>query len=100
MKNELEHRNATALIIGGGPALSLRLATRWLRSPWPVLHDPERSVYRAYGLEKALGLVQHSGTVVIDEEGTVRLCHSGLNPANAFPRAEVLTTLEATTSST
>lgn len=100
MSSELEQRNATALILGGGSALSLRLATRWLRSPWPVLHDPERNVYRAYGLEKTLGLVQQSGTVVIDADGTVRLSHGGLNPANAFPRAEVLTALEATTAST
>ena len=100
MSRELEQRNATALIIGGGPGLSLRLATRWLKSPWPLLHDAERSVYRAYGLEKALGLIQQSGTVVIDAQGTVRLSHGGLNPASAFPRAEVLKALEATASAT
>jgi len=95
MRSDLERRNATALIIGSGPILSVRLVTRLLKSPWPVLHDPERTVYRAFGLEKVFGLLQHSGTVVVDAAGTVRMSRGGLNPANAFSRNELLEALDA-----
>ncbi len=95
MRSELERRNATALVIGGGPSLSLRLATRWLDSPYPVLHDPDRAVYRAFGLDRALGLIQRSGTVVVDAGGVIRYSHGGANPVDAFPRGRVLDALEA-----
>jgi len=94
MKKELDSLDATALIIGGGPELSARLATRWLNTPYPVLHDPERAVYRAYGFDRALGVVQRSGTVVIDSSGVVRLAHGGANPMDALRREEVLRVLK------
>jgi peroxiredoxin len=97
MKTDLDQRNATALIIGGGSRLSLKLATRWLKSPYPVLHDPDRSVYRAFGLERVLGIIQQSGTVVVGADGKILLSCGGANPVNALSPEAVLTALEATT---
>ena len=94
MKEDLESRNATALLIGGGTALAARLATRWLKLPFPVLHDPEREVYRAYGFERVIGLVQQSGTVVVDAGGSIVYERRGANPQHALMRDEVLAALE------
>ena len=93
MKDELERRNARAIVIGGGTELAATIATRWLKLPWPILRDPERAVYRAYGLERSLGLIQQSGTMVVDAEGILRYAHGGLNPGTAFPRAGILAAL-------
>jgi len=93
MKDELERHNAIAIVIGGGTELAATLATRWLKLPWPILRDPERAAYRAYGLDRSLGLIQQSGTMVVDAEGILRYAHGGLNPQAAFPRDQVLAAL-------
>ena len=93
MEKELSERNATALIIGGGTALAARLAQRWLKPPYPLLRDPDRAVYHAYGLEKALVIIQESGTIVVDPQGVIRFAQSSANPRAAFPRELVLAAL-------
>jgi len=94
MKEALDARNATAALIGGGTVLSARLATRWLKLPWPVLHDPDRAVYRAYGFERMLGVYQQSGTVVVDAAGMRLFQERGANPRKALPRAAILEALD------
>jgi peroxiredoxin len=93
MQDALEKRNATALVIGGGTRLGARLATRWLRLPYPVLHDPERITYEAYGSERLLGIYQQSGTVVVDADGRIVLERITSNPRRALPMAEILRAL-------
>jgi len=93
MKNEIDALGAAVIVIGGGPELSHRLATRWLRLPWPVVRDADRSVYRRYGLLRTLGLIQHSGTFVVDADGVLQYAHGGLNPWDALRPAEVIATL-------
>lgn len=93
MKDELDSLDATVVVIGSGPVLSQKLATRWLRLPWPVVRDPDRGVYRKYGLARALGLIQRSGTFVVDPDGILRYAHGGLNPYDALRKDEVVTTL-------
>ena len=94
MEQDLEDRGATALVIGGGTALAARLATRWLKLPYPVLHDPGREVYRAYDFERLLGVYQQSGTVVVGADGTILFECRGANPQKALPRSEVLAALD------
>lgn len=93
MKDELDKRNATALVIGGGTRLAAGLATRWLNLPYPVLHDPERAVYEAYGSERLLGIYQQSGTVVVDADGNIILERITSNPRRALPMADILQAL-------
>lgn len=95
MKKALDERNATALVVGGGTRLAAQLATRWLNLPYPVLHDPAREVYDAYGSDRLLGIYQQSGTVVIDAEGRILLEHITSNPRNALPADEILRVLTA-----
>lgn len=93
MKEALDERNATALVVGGGTRLAVRLATRWLGLPYPVLHDPERSVYEAYGSQRLLGIYQQSGTVAVGADGRIVLEHITSNPRNALPIDEILDAL-------
>jgi peroxiredoxin len=90
MKPDLDDRNATAAVIGGGTALAARLATRWLNLPYPILHDPDRAVYEAYGSERLLGIYQQSGTVVVDADGNIVLERITSNPRRALPIADIL----------
>jgi peroxiredoxin len=99
MKPDLDDRNATAAVIGGGTALAVRLATRWLNLPYPILHDPDRVAYKAYGFERLLGIYQQSGTIVIGADGGILLEAQGANPRKALPAARVLRALDATSSS-
>jgi peroxiredoxin len=93
MKPDLDDRNATAAVIGGGTALAARLATRWLNLPYPILHDPDRAVYEAYGSERLLGIYQQSGTVVVDADGNIILERITSNPRRALPMAAILKAL-------
>ncbi|HUF69779.1 MAG TPA: hypothetical protein VMM79_14140 [Longimicrobiales bacterium] len=99
MKPDLDDRNATAAVIGGGTALAARLATRWLNLPYPILHDPDRATYSAYGFERLLGIYQQSGTIVIGADGGILLEEQGANPRKALPAARILRALDATSSS-
>ena len=94
MKAGLAERDARVLVIGGGTAIAARMAARFLRLPFPVLHDPERAVYRAYGFERKLGVIQQSGTVLVDRDGIVRYRTVGLNPFAALDRGALLGALE------
>jgi peroxiredoxin len=99
MKSVLDSLDTTAIVIGSGLPLAHRLATRWLRLPWPVVRDPDRGVYRAFGLTRALGLIQASGTFIIDPDGIVRYANAGLNPGNALYEEETVATLRRMTGS-
>jgi peroxiredoxin len=95
MKDELDRRDTTVLIIGGGSAVFANMAARFLDSPWPLLLDAGRAVGRAYGFGRALGVIQQSGTVLVDRDGIVRNVVSGLNPYRALDRAALLEALDA-----
>jgi len=57
--------------------------------PFPVLADLDRTVYRAYGLGKALG-IQQSGTFLIDAAGTVRYANRATVPLGALKEPALL----------
>lgn len=95
MNKELESRGARVLVIGGGSRTTARMALRLLKVPFPILHDPERQAYAAYGFGRA-GPIQQSGTVLVDTHGVIRYVVRGLNPFQALDRAELLRVLEST----
>jgi peroxiredoxin len=63
---------------------------RKLEAPFPVLADPARRAYRAYGFTKSLWVIQQSGWVLIDRDGIVRHVSRNTNPQNSFDEDEVL----------
>lgn len=66
---------------------------RMMKLPIPVLVDRDRSVYRAYGLDKRL-LVQESATVIIDRDGVVRYTRASFSPWASFELHEIIDVLE------
>ena len=77
---EFQDANCEVLLILGE---SLEKAKRYVDSlhlPFPVLVDPERSVYHQYGLEKAMIFIQRTASVVIDRNGVIRYVKTATNP--------------------
>lgn len=60
-----------------------------------MLADADRAVYQHYGLGKALLVIQHSGTLLVDEHGVLRYIHAGANPNDALNRAELRAAVQA-----
>ncbi|HEX4935336.1 MAG TPA: redoxin domain-containing protein [Gemmatimonadaceae bacterium] len=84
---------ATALLIGsGGIGTGL---VRSLGLPYPVLVDRERTTYAAYGLSKALLILQESATFLVDREGVVRHATRALNPRESMDWDRLLHDLRA-----
>lgn len=94
MAEELQAQSATALVIGGGSPAAAARVHRLLGMSFPVLSDPDRRTYRAYGFEKAWKLIQRSGTVLVDKDGILRYRRGGLNPRSAMSRTELLEELQ------
>lgn len=68
------------LVILGETIERAKQYAQTLKTPFPVLVDPDREVYRRYGLEKALFVIQRTSSVVIDRKGIVRYMKSATNP--------------------
>ena len=62
---EIQARRATVVAVSFEPRDRLFQLARQLRLPFPLLSDPERDVYRAYGLEQGrLSQLLSPGTVL------------------------------------
>ena len=96
MYEQLRARETEVLVIGGGNRKGAeRLAAR-LKLPFPVLvdPDPDRAVYRRYGLDKVLIVLQRSGTFLIDKQGIVRYIHQVTNPQASVEKEELMREVE------
>lgn len=83
------------LVIGGGELEEARhLATRFKLS-FPVVADARREAYAAYDLGRALGLMQRSGTAVIDRDGMLREFIGSYMPTSSFSEREVKRVLDS-----
>lgn len=94
MYEQLQTQDVEVLVIGGGNREDAERLSRTLKLPFPVLADPDRSVYESYGLNKALLLIQRSGTFLIDRQGIVRYIHQVTNPQASVDKAELLREVE------
>ena len=64
-EEELEALGVRVLLLSFGQESQ---AARWIqetKAPFPLLLDPKRSVYRAYGLERSFTRVWNLGTVLL-----------------------------------
>lgn len=96
MYEQLRARETEVLAIGGGNRKGAeRLAAR-LKLPFPVLvdPDPDRAVYRRYGLDKVWFTLQRSGTFLIDKQGIVRYIHQVTNPQASVEKDELMGEVE------
>ena len=77
---EFQAANCEVLLILGDSLEKARRYVDSLHLPFPVLADPERSVYHQYGLEKAMIFIQRTASVVIDRNGVIRYVKTATNP--------------------
>jgi len=64
----------------GDPVEKARRYSETLHLPFPVLADPERSVYHQFELEKVSAFIQRTASVVIDPQGIIQYIKSTANP--------------------
>ena len=77
---DFQTANCEILVILGEPVEKARRYAETLHLPFPVLADPDRSVYHRYGLEKAMIFIQRTASVVIDQSGTIRYLKTTTSP--------------------
>lgn len=81
-------------MIGPGTVDQARRYAQGLGLPFPVAADPDRSVYRRFGLNRALlRLIQRSGVFLLDGTGTIRFAHAATNPEASLQIQQVLENL-------
>jgi peroxiredoxin len=77
---DFQAANCEILVILGEPIEKARGYAEILHLPFPVLADPQRSVYHRYGLEKVFPFIQRTASVVIDRAGIIRYLKIATNP--------------------
>src|SRR4030067_1782425 len=77
---EFQVANSEILLILGEPLGKAQRYAEILHLPFPVLADPERSVYHRYGLEKAMVFIQRSASIVPDRGRILRFIRTATNP--------------------
>ena len=81
-------------MIGPGTVDQARRYAQRFRLPFSVAADPDRSVYRRFGLNRILlRLLQRSGVVLLDGPGAIRFAHAATNPEASLPIQQVLENL-------
>jgi peroxiredoxin len=87
---DFQAEDCEILLILGEPVEKARRYSEILHLPFPVLADPDRSVYRQYGLDKFFQLVQRTASVVIDRRGMIRYLKIALNPLTWLQESQEL----------
>ncbi len=82
------------VVIGGGENNQAEKISQQLNLSFPVLADTNHSLYSSFGLEKAFGMLQRSGTIVIDKTGIVHYILEAALPLGSFNRKGVLSALK------
>jgi peroxiredoxin len=80
MNDEFVKAGAQILIILGD---TLDRACRYaeiLKTPFPVLADPDRAVYHRFELEKNFIGIQRTASVIVDQNGVLRYIKRSTNP--------------------
>lgn len=83
---ELQAQHTEVLVIGGGSVNDAVRLAKAMKTPFPVLADADRAAYSRYSLGKSLWVIQHSGTMLVDQGGLLRYAHAGPNPNDALDR--------------
>lgn len=82
------------VVIGGGKVARAKAMVESLHLDVAVLADAERDVYHAYGLHRAMSLIQRHATIIVDSERVVRYVRFAVIPGGAFDEADFTAALE------
>ncbi|MGE5123374.1 MAG: peroxiredoxin family protein [Acidobacteriaceae bacterium] len=78
--DEFKSADVEILLILGDSLDKARRYADSLHLPFPVLSDPDRSVYHLYGLEKVALVIQRTASIFIDCSGVIRYLKTTTNP--------------------
>ncbi len=77
---ELKQKNIEVLLILGASIEKAEQYSISLHLPFPVLADPERSVYHQYGLEKTMIVIQRTASIIVDCNGIIQYSKTTSSP--------------------
>ena len=80
MNNEFVKAGAQILVILGDTLERARGYAETLKTPFPVLADPERDVYHRYELDKNFIGIQRTASVIVDQKGAIGYLKRSVNP--------------------
>ena len=80
MNEELVKAGVQILIILGDTLDRARSYAGTLKTPFPILADPERAIYHRYELEKGFIGLQRTASVIVDANGVIQYLKRVTNP--------------------
>lgn len=90
---QLQASGTDVLVIGGGTQEEANRLSETYKLPFTVAADPDRETYHNYGLHRAMGMIQRSGSIVVDKQGIVRYVQRVTLPTGALDKKELLAAL-------
>ena len=80
LKDDFVKAGVHVLIIIGEPLERARRYAESLKIPFPVLADPERTIYHKFELQKNFIGIQHTASVLVDPNGVISYIKRAMNP--------------------
>ncbi len=72
MYNQFREAGTEIIVILGEDVNQAREYAKGINLPFPILSDPNRTIYHLYELEKYFLLFQRTASLVVDKDGIVR----------------------------
>jgi peroxiredoxin len=80
MNDEFVKAGVQILVILGDSLERARKYAESLKAPFPVLSDPERTIYHKFELQKNFIGIQHTASIVVDSNGVISYIKRAMNP--------------------
>jgi peroxiredoxin len=80
MNDEFIKAGAQILVILGDTLERASKYAETLKTPFPILADPDRAVYQRYELDKIFIGIQRTASIIIDQNGMIRYLKRSINP--------------------
>lgn len=91
---DLQAQGVEVVVIGGGELQPAQKLAELYKLPFAVAGDSDRAVYHRYGLDKAMGVIQRSGSILVDQQGIVRYVQKAVLPSLKLDKAEIQAAVE------
>ncbi len=78
--DEFVKAGAQILVILGDTLEKAQSYAEQLKSPFPILSDPERNIYHSFELVKNFIGIQRTASIILDQKGVIRYIKRSTNP--------------------
>ena len=90
MNDEFVKARVQILIILGDTLDRARKYAEMLKTPFPVLADPERAIYHRFELTKNFIGIQRTASVIVDQNGMIQYLKRATNPTTWLQESKEL----------